>query len=75
MSANPVSETDSAFVSPAEFAARPDVNVSDETIRRWIGEGRLGDAAHRVGPRLFRINVKAALAALFSDTPHTPPRQ
>ncbi|MEZ0355506.1 excisionase family DNA-binding protein [Mycobacterium sp. SA01] len=40
--------------------------ISETTVRRYIAEGRI--TAHRVGPRLIRIDLEKAQRELFGDT-------
>lgn len=53
------------LISLAEAAERADVSV--RTIRRYISAGRI--PAHRVGPRLIKIDARD-LDALLSPVGH-----
>jgi excisionase family DNA binding protein len=51
----PVSPSPTAGASIADACAY--FGVSDDTIRRWIADGRL--TAHRYGPRLIRVQLES----------------
>ena len=48
-------------------AAADHYGVSQQTVRRWIASGRI--TAHRVGPRLIRVDLEEIEAKIVHTVP------
>ena len=48
-------------------AAADHYEVSQQTVRRWIASGKI--TAHRVGPRLIRIDLDEVEAKIIHTVP------
>jgi excisionase family DNA binding protein len=48
-------------------AAADHYGVSQQTVRRWIASGRI--TAHRVGPRLIRVDLDEIEAKIVHTVP------